>query len=334
MDFKLQVLDGRTGEVKKWVWMPEMPQSKRRPYEMVNGDSILFLNFSGDKKRRELLIKDRMDNFWIYDRNLNLLWKGAGHTGHYPYPLDVSGDGRDELFIGYAMWNHKGGRPVWTNDPELEGKGSHADAVAAGNFTGKPGAEPRVYAAGSDLGFLIFDLRGKLLRHHRLGHAQAISVGKFRPELPGLQIMTANFWRNPGIATLMNADGDILAQEEPIHSGSLLLPVNWRGDGQEFALLSGNPQEGGMVDGSFRRVVMFPDDGHPDLAVYVLNLTGDTRDEVVLLDQERVWIYTQDRPFHGDRIYAPIRNPSYNESNYRANVSIPRWRATAAGGGE
>ena len=73
---------------------------------------------------------------------------------------------------------------------------------------------------------------------------------------------------------------------------------------------------------------MFPDDGHPDLAAYVANLTGDARDEIVLWDQERVWIYTQDRPFSGERIYAPHRNPDYNESNYRTVVSRPgRGRA-------
>ena len=102
-----------------------------------------------------------------------------------------------------------------------------------------------------------------------------------------------------------------------------MLPVNWRGDGQEFVLLSGNAKEGGMIDGHLRRVVMFPDDGHPDLAANVLDLTGDARDEIVLWDQERVWIYTQDRPFKGERIYAPIRNPDYNESNYRTVVSRP-----------
>ena len=55
-----------------------------------------------------------------------------------------------------------------------------------------------------------------------------------------------------------------------IPGSSHLEPVNWRGDGQEFALLSGNMREGGMIDGQLRRVVMFPDDGHPDLASAVL----------------------------------------------------------------
>ena len=196
-----------------------------------------------------------------------------------------------------------------------------------GNFSGDPQAEPRAYFFGSDEGFLMIDRRGEILKHVRIGHAQSPSVARFRPDLPGVQLMTVNFWRNPGIVTLFDHDGNILAQEEPIHTGSPLLPVNWRGDGQEFALLSGNPREGGMIDGHLRRVVMFPDDGHPDLAAYVINLTGDARDEIVLWDQEQVWIYTQDRPFAGEKIYAPLRSPDYNESNYRTTVSLPRWQA-------
>ena len=159
----------------------------------------------------------------------------------------------------------------------------------------------------------------------RVGHNQSPSVGKYRMDVPGLQYMSVNFWKNPGIVTLFDWDGNILAQEEPIHSGAPMLPVNWRGDGQEFVLLSGNAKEGGMIDGQLRRVVMFPDDGHPDLAANVVNLASDARDEIVLWDQRRVWIYTQDRPFTGKRIYAPLRNSDYNESNYRTNVSVPRW---------
>ena len=91
-------------------------------------------------------------------------------------------------------------------------------------------------------------------------------------------------------------------------------------------MLSANPKEGGMIDGHLRRVVMFPQDGHPDFAYNVLNLTGDERDEIVVWDADRVWIYTQDRPFSGNRIYAPVRNPDYNESNYRCSVSMPGWK--------
>jgi len=316
-DFRLQVLDGRTGRLRHSAPMPRAAgDNKERPYEHNNGDSLAFVN------RNQILVKDRYRWFWLFDQDLRPLWQGEGQTGHYPYPVDADGDGRQEILLGYSLWDATG-RRLWSRDAEIQ---DHADGILMGNLSGDPTAEPRVYASGSDEGFLIFDRRGNLLKHLRIGHAQSPSVGKFRPDLEGLQYITINFWRNPGIVTLLDHQGQILAQAEPIHTGAPMLPVNWRGDGQEFALLSGNPREGGMLDGHLRRVVMFPEDGHPDLAAYVADVTGDPRDEVILWDQERIWIYTQDRPFTGRRIYAPLRNPHYNESNYRTNVSLPRWR--------
>jgi rhamnogalacturonan endolyase len=319
-DFQLQVLDGRTGRMLRKTWLPPLAADlKDRPYELNVGDSILFVDLSGAGAAREILVKDRYRGFWIFDKDLKLVWKGEGQTGHYPYPFDVDGDGRQEFLIGYSLWGADGTRR-WNHDATFR---DHADALSVGNFTGRPSASPRAYIDGSDEGFLVFEADGKLVKHLRLGHAQTQSVGKYRADLPGLQIAIANFWRNTGIVTLLDADGEILAQQEMIPGSSHLEPVNWRGDGQEFALLSGNIRDGGMLDGQLRRVVMFPDDGHPDLCSAVRDVTGDARDEIVLWDQNRVWIYTQDRPFNGSRLYRPMRNPHYNDSNYRATVSRP-----------
>jgi rhamnogalacturonan endolyase len=322
-DFQLQILDGATGKLRKWTWMPEMARDlKDRPYELNNGDSLAFVNLSGQKDPRETLVKDRYRTFWIFSSDLKLLWSGTGQTGHYPYPYDLDGDGKQEFVLGYSLWSHDG-RRLWSHDTDLH---DHADGIAMGNFSGNPAAQPMVYACGSDEGFILFDREGTILKHTRIGHAQSPSIAKFRADIPGLQLLTVNYWRNPGILSLFDAAGNLLKQEEPIHSGSPLLPVNWRGDGQEFAMLSSDPVEGGLIDGEFRRVVMFPDDGHPTLAYAVANLTGDPRDEIILWDTKRVWIYTQDRPFTGSRIYAPVRNPDYNESNYRTTVSMPAWK--------
>lgn len=328
-DFRLQILNGATGKVEHWVWMPKVPEATEHPYneatahpyDLVNGDSIAFLNLSGNKGRHEILVKDRYRNFWTFNNRLELLWHGEGQTGHYLFPWDINGDGLDEFAIGYSLWEHDG-RQLWSHDNDLR---DHADGIVIANLSPDPKAVPRVYASGSDEGFIMFDIHGNILKHVRVGHNQSPSVAKYRMDVPGLQYITVNYWRNPGIVTLFDWDGNILAQAEPIHTGSPMLAVNWRGDGQEFALLSGSPTEGGMIDGHLRRVVMLPKDGHPDLAANVLNLTGDARDEVVLWDQKRVWIYTQDRPFEGKRIYDPICNPDYNESNYRTNVCLPRW---------
>jgi len=322
-DFKIQILEGKTGKVKQWTWMPEAPKdNKERPYELEVGDSIYFADFSGAGRRQDIIVKDRYRTFWVFDNQLKLKWWGQVNTGHYPYTLDVDGDKREELVIGYSMFTPAGKR-LWSLDDQI---GDHSDGIVLGNFSGDPRREPRVYMWASDEGFIMADLKGNILRRQRIGHTQSPSIAKYRPDLPGLQMMTVNFWRNPGIVTLFDADGEIIAQAEPIHSGSPMLPVNWRGDGQEFVLLSPSVKEGGMLDGHLRRVVVFPDDGHPDLACNALDLTGDARDEIVVWDANRVWIYTQDRPFTGAKIYAPQRNPHYNESNYRVNVSLPGWK--------
>jgi rhamnogalacturonan endolyase len=346
-DFKLQLLDGKNGNVKRWVWMPNMKaNAPTRPYETYSGDAIIFANLTGKKGRRDFLLKDRYRHIWAYSSDLTLLWEGDEDTGHYPYPIDIDGDGKDELFVGHGMWDHKGKR-LWSRAGELK---DHVDSVAVGNFTGNPKAPPRVYWATSDEGFIMLDLKGKILKHTIVGHTQTGAIGKFRPDLPGLQMATTNFWRNPGIVSVFDADGNLLTQGEPIHTGSVTLPVNWRGDGQEFILLSGNKTEGGMIDGKLRRVVMFPDDGHPDLTAAVLDVVGDPRDEIFLWDESSVWIYTQDDK--GDKagtpdkaaasdkaskpakaptkIYAPIRGPLYNDSNYRSHVSLPAWKPVAA----
>jgi hypothetical protein len=322
-DFKIQILDGRTGKLKQWVWMPKAPEDNdERPYELEVGDSIYFFNGDGGKRARHILVKDRYRTFWVYNNDLKLLWTGQCSSGHFPFSFDIDGDKREEVMIGYSLFTPDG-KMLWSRDKELK---QHSDAVAVGNYTGDPKAPLRVYSWASDEGFVVLDLQGNILKRQRIGHTQSPAIGKFRPDLPGLQLMCVNFWRNPGIITLMDAAGEILAQDEPIHSGSPMLPVNWRGDGQEFVFLSANVQDGGMIDGHLRRVVMFPNDGHPDLAAAVLDVTGDERDEIVLWDQKRVWVYTQDRPFTGNKIYAPVRNPDWNDSNYRTAISLPAWK--------
>jgi hypothetical protein len=194
--------------------MPAAPPAKERPYELVSGDSIAFLNLSGAPYATEILVKDRYRYFWIFDRNLKLLWKGEGQTGHYPYPYDIDGDGKEEFVIGYAMWDHNG-RQIWSRDEDYK---DHADGIVMGRFSGDPKASPMVYACGSDEGFLLFDAQGRTMKHVRIGHAQSPSIAKYRMDVPGLQLLTVNFWRNPGILSLFDAEGNLLVQEEPIRS--------------------------------------------------------------------------------------------------------------------
>ncbi|NJL72253.1 MAG: hypothetical protein HC888_12055, partial [Candidatus Competibacteraceae bacterium] len=97
---------------------------------------------------------------------------------------------------------------------------------------------------------LFLDLKGSILKHYQVGHAQNPAVLKLRNDLPGLQTVTINFWGNQGILHFFDAEGNLYHRCEPNNFGSMCLPVNWRGDGLEFFLHSTNHVLGGM----FRRL--------------------------------------------------------------------------------
>jgi hypothetical protein len=288
------------------------------PY--LNVDCISFADLRGTGKPQDIIIKDRHTRIWAYTNKFELLWTASANLGHFPFFHDSDNDGRDEVYIGYSKFD-PAGKLVWSLDSLL---GEHADGIYVGDLT-LSGDQEKVFIGGSDDGVLILDNDGKILKHHRIGHAQTPSVGQFRPDIPGLEFCNINFWGEPGLITLYNSSGEEIINFELIHAGSPVLPVNWRGDGTEFIFLSPNTTEGGLVDGWGRRVVMFPDDGHPDLAWMAHDLTGDPRDELIVWDLESIWIYTQGKPLAGDKVYKPERQPLYNESNYATAHSWPGW---------
>ena len=319
-NFEICVLDGMNGSLKYSVPAPDPgPMATWLPEDdlfRVPGDSICFADLEGVGARRNLLVKDRYSNLWAYDNRLNLLWKFHGNTGHYPAVADIDGDGKDEVMVGYAMLDHDGA-VLWRIDAE-----DHQDAIAIAPVDpDHPG--PLIALACGDGGTVICDTNGRILWRDRTGHVQRLTAAKLREDVPGLQIVTKTFWGNPDIISLYDAKGRMLESIELTGGGAVLSPVNWRGDGEELLLTSGSLRLGGMLDGHLRRVVSFPDDGHPTLCAEALDLTGDPRDEIVLWDLDSIWIYTQDSPPPDGPVRRPRRQPHYNMSDYRAEISIP-----------
>ena len=305
-------------EEKSWLEYKHYYRRDLLPY--LNVDCISFADLRGTGKPQDIIIKDRHTRLWAYTNKFELLWTASANLGHFPFFHDSDKDGRDEVFIGYSKFGPDG-KLIWTLDDKM---GEHSDGICVGDFTLKGGPE-RIFIGGSDDGVLLLDGDGTILKHHRVGHAQTPSVGQFRPDIPGLEFCNINYWGEPGLITIYNCSGDELSSFEPIHAGSPVQPVNWRGDGTEFIFLSPNIAEGGLIDGWGRRVVMFPDDGHPDLSWIAHDLTGDPRDELIVWDLESIYIYTQDKPFAGSKIYKPVRPYLYNESNYATMYSWPGW---------
>jgi len=317
---KIIVAEGATGKTKYEAPTPDSPESETRKdlFPRILGDALYFCDFRGLGAKRDLIIKDRYRNIWAYNDKLEQQWTLPVNTGHYPYAYDVDGDGKDELAVGYSLVNHLG-KKVWSLEDKID---DHADGVAI--LPRKPGGPLVWQCVASDEGVLFADTKGTVLHHYQIGHAQNASTADYRPDMPGLETVTVNFWANQGIVHFYDADGKPYHTFEPSQHGSMMLPLNWKGDGQEYWILSPNPDEG-AYDGWGRRVLRFPADGHPDMCVATLDMTGDARDEIVVWDPWEIWIYTQaDSPRSG-KIYKPKRNPLFNYSNYQTTVSMPAW---------
>jgi len=322
-NFEIVVADGASGKTKYKAPTP-INKFKRPPYNKfrrILGDCLFFCDLRGTGHDRDIIIKDRYQNFWALNDRLEIMWEGSCVTGHYPYAYDVDGDGKDEIAIGYSLFDDNG-KMLWSLDDTLE---DHADGVAVVNFSADEDAEPILLNAASDEGMIFIDLKGNILKHHYFGHLQNPAAANFRDDLPGLETVTINFWANQGIIHHFDANGDPYYDFEPVQHGSMMLPINWTGRSEEYYVLSPNVEEGGLYDGWGRKVVKFPGDGHPDLCNAVLDITGDCRDEIVVWDAGEIWVYTQDDNPKTGKLYKPIRNPLYNYSNYQATVSLPGW---------
>lgn len=328
-NFKLMILDGRDGSVKKWVWTPKHDRPadelvgiefKKHAFERLNVDAIRIVNTAGADRPAEIMIKDRYSRIWIYDADLNCKWMFTEYnTGHFPYAYDFNGDGRDEIFSCYNMVSADG-ELVW----KLPIHRDHTDEIIVGKID--PDQDELIAIVSGWEGFMLVDKQGNIVVRDINGHGQRISTGNYCPEMKGMQVCTTTYWGNQGIIYLYDCKGNELWHMEPSSNGNVIAPVNWCGDGTELILLNGNVKQGGMIDGEGDVVVPFPDDGHPDLCAEVLSLTGDARDEIVLWDENKMFIYTQDRPApESDKEYRPIKYPHYNGSNYRGEGSFPVW---------
>ena len=323
MNLEIIVADAATGKTKYKAPTPILPGTfgnvQPNMFPKILGDCIYFCDLEGKGYDSNIIIKDRYKNLWALNSKLELLWTYACNTGHYPFAYDVDKDGKDELMIGYTLFAPDG-KVLWTLQDQIQ---DHADGVAIVDF--KNNSELRLLCAASDEGMFFTDTKGKMIKHHYIGHAQNPAALNLRDDLPGLETISIDFWGNQGIVHMYDSDFNIYHDFEPNQYGSMILPLNWTGRTEEFWVHNANVDEGGIYDGWGRKVVVFPDDGHPDMCNAVMDLTGDARDEIVVWNPEELWIYTQDDNPKKGKLYKPKRNPLYNYSNYQATVSLPGW---------
>ena len=326
-DFEIRILDGRTGNIKKSAKTPFSDDDdadligvpyQTYAFERINPDGIRICNFRGKERPADILIKDRYCRIYALDEDLNVMWKykSPTNTGHCPLPIDIDGDGKDELLVGYKLLDSDG-QMLWSY-PISE---DHTDEIVAGKWM--PGEDEGHFACVSGTeGFFIGDFYGNIVARDMIGHAQRVSIANYCPEREGREIVVTNFWGHQGVIFLYDCYGNQIWEMENEMNGNILAPVNWDGDGTELILTNADAKKGGLLNGRGVRAVEFPDDGHPVLCCESLDLTGDERDELVVWDYHSMYIYTQD-DCPKEQTYHPVQFPIYNASNYRGEYSYP-----------
>lgn len=312
-DAMMIVLDAATGKEKGRFAIPAPAD-----------DSFLFADLTGRGRREDLVVKDRYWNMWGIAHDGRELWHWEGSVGHYPAIGDVDGDGRDEVFVGYALIDHDG-RVLF----ERESKGEHQDAACVVQL--QDGSWRLLFGNG---GIHCLAADGRDLWYHPLAEAQHVVPGRFRMDSE-LQFMVINRgqpvngdWTKRGAATLYLYDLDgreLWRREQPPSSWcSACVKVSWfgpgapeaalvynrspvvmvpRGDERVYMIQPGTPEaiydgEGNVVDTMTLQYARDPSPADRESGFYALtaDVWGDSREEVILSGARGACIYGNARP--------------------------------------
>ena len=103
----LVILDGSDGKEINRYPLPE---------ELRVADCITFANIRGRECASDIIIKTRYTKLWAYTSDWKELWswtpKDGYKTCHHPTPVDLDGDGKDEIMAGYTMLDDDGAEIV------------------------------------------------------------------------------------------------------------------------------------------------------------------------------------------------------------------------------
>jgi hypothetical protein len=237
-------LDGLTGLEKS-----------RFPIPPEASDCLVFADLAGRGWPAEVLVKTRYGQIWAYTNTGCQLWTvdqpGGYKTAHQPLPVDIDGDGRDEILAGYALLNPDG-TVRWTlSEPTFDiGKG-HLDCGRSLRPEAPAGQDLILTLCGAGA-LMRIGADGQVRWYHSGLHYESIDTGRTIPGQAERQIVVDidHIDEHDSPVLVFNEAGVLLGQFNTPYSRHHLL-VNWEGHGHSAILLG---QARALCDGAGRLV--------------------------------------------------------------------------------
>jgi len=291
-------LDGRSGR-----------ERRRLPLPHDATDCLVFANLSGGPRATDYLVKTRYTQIWAFTQAGDLLWTvtlpGGHRTAHQPVPIDLDGDGRDEVLAGYAALNADGSTRWVAGSTAVDVARGHCDCFRAVRLAPTP-AESRfvmTYCGANNLALL--DGLGRPVWELSGHHFESVDVGRVRADVPGQHLVVDVDHRPWGQGPLWILDergqrlGEIMTDYARHHA-----LVDWTGDGLDEILVA---EPRALYDGHGRLLARFEMDaadlGDPrapeaaEMLGLVGDVTGDGVPDVLLTTRAStaVYVYRNER---------------------------------------
>ncbi len=233
----LVMSDGATGAIKHQVeWptppMPQVYNNFRTAVAKLHPgypDSVIVYTDSGGTVSVN-----------AYGPTLNLLWSYSharlkDYHGHYIYPIDINGDGLDEVYVSHVMLDARG-RELWNNYAQFPDNHDHVDSARFLDLNGDGKLE--LIAGQSDVGTTVYDATtGKLLWQRFANHTQKIEGGPYRADISGPVIVASSRYYVGGLGAHLRwfdpAGQRIdIWPRNPIPGNPNFAKGDWKGDGK------------------------------------------------------------------------------------------------------
>ena len=336
---KLHAFDSATGK-KKWTTQPPAPRGADHWEQVIvcnlrgEGDRDLLLQATNRKGYRmgrflaayaaDDLRADRVTPIWQRDDYL-----GCAHTG--ARVADLDGDGRDEV-LGATILSPDG--QIAFDLRTVAGRMGHLDSIFVADVApDRPGLEVVTLEEGGGNRVFCFDERGVIWKaHHRHQEPQNAALGRFDPQRSGRQTWCRSRYNEHQKPFVFNADGKLIAEyamDDVAPAGwtvsgvEVIWTIDWTGQDQQLAAAKERHRSGDVcifdpITGRF--IERFSEKAD---RLYVADVSGDWREELIVLTGNELRIYHNDAPNPQPDRPRLWQQPHYRRSKMTWNYYSP-----------